>query len=89
VANIDQLSVRADGGGGNVILNSAYALVQGLYPSTKKSEITLANGTTVIPPLGGYQYIPGKSVKATICLLANVLQWNLWIFGRVHFSRAG
>ncbi|KAG2098899.1 phosphoglycerate mutase-like protein [Suillus cothurnatus] len=61
VANIDQLAVRADAGGGNVILNSAYALVQGLYPSTKKCEMTLANGTTVIPPLGGYQYIPGKS----------------------------
>ncbi|KAG2098900.1 phosphoglycerate mutase-like protein [Suillus cothurnatus] len=59
VANIDQLAVRADAGGGNVILNSAYALVQGLYPSTKKSEMTLANGTTVVPPLGGYHGIFG------------------------------
>ncbi|KAG2136497.1 phosphoglycerate mutase-like protein [Suillus bovinus] len=49
VANIDQLTVRADAGGGNVILNSAYALLQGLYPSTQNSAIALANGTTVPP----------------------------------------
>ncbi|KAG1738267.1 phosphoglycerate mutase-like protein [Suillus lakei] len=63
VVNIDQLKVRADAGGGNAILNSAYALVQGLYPSTKKSEMTLANGTKVLPPLGGYQYVPVESLE--------------------------
>jgi prostatic aicd phosphatase len=66
VVNVDQLTVRADAGGGNVILNSAYALLQGLYPSTKKSELTLANGTTILPPLGGYQYVPGKSLTAIL-----------------------
>jgi len=60
VVDIDQLAVRADAGGGNVILNSAYALLQGLYPSTPKSEMTLANGTMVLSPLGGFQYVPGK-----------------------------
>ncbi|KAG2118200.1 phosphoglycerate mutase-like protein [Suillus discolor] len=63
VADINQLAVRADAGGGNVILNSAYALLQGLYPSTQQSEITLANGTTVLSPLGGYQYIPVQSLE--------------------------
>ncbi|KAG1886113.1 phosphoglycerate mutase-like protein [Suillus subluteus] len=67
VVNVDQLAVRADAGGGNGILNSAYALLQGLYPATRQSEITLANGTNVLPPLGGYQYVPGKSVTATRC----------------------
>jgi hypothetical protein len=65
VVDVNQLAVRADAGGGNGILNSAYALLQGLYPSTQKSEITLANGTKVLPPLGGYQYVPGESVTAT------------------------
>ncbi|KAG1904522.1 phosphoglycerate mutase-like protein [Suillus fuscotomentosus] len=63
VADINQLAVRADAGGGNVILNSAYALLQGLYPSTQESEITLANGTTVLSPLGGYQYVPVQSLE--------------------------
>ncbi|KAJ8597716.1 phosphoglycerate mutase-like protein [Rhizopogon salebrosus TDB-379] len=63
VVDIDQLAVRADAGGGNVILNSAYALLQGLYPSTSKSEMTLANGTTVLPPLGGFQYVPVQSLE--------------------------
>ncbi|KAG1814020.1 histidine phosphatase superfamily [Suillus subaureus] len=63
VVNIDQLAVRSDAGGGNGILNSAYALLQGLYPSTQKSQITLANGTKVTPPLGGYQYIPVQSLE--------------------------
>ncbi|KAG1753616.1 histidine phosphatase superfamily [Suillus paluster] len=63
VVNIDQLAVRADAGGGNVILDSAYALLQGLYPPTQKSEVTLGNGQTVISPLGGYQYIPVESLE--------------------------
>ncbi|KAG2149423.1 phosphoglycerate mutase-like protein [Suillus cothurnatus] len=63
VVDVNQLAVRADAGGGNGILNSAYALLQGLYPSTQKSEITLANGTKVLPPLGGYQYVPVQSLE--------------------------
>ena len=60
MVNIDQLTVRADAGGGNAVLDSAYSLLQGLYPPTQKSQITLGDGTKVLPPLGGYQYVPGK-----------------------------
>ena len=63
VADIDQLYVRADAGGGNVILDSAYALLQGLYPPTPASNITLADGQLVESPLGGYQYIPVESLE--------------------------
>ncbi|KAF9224866.1 phosphoglycerate mutase-like protein [Gyrodon lividus] len=63
VADVDQLYVRADAGGGNAILDSAYALFQGLYPPTKDSKTTLANGQTVISPLGGYQYVPVESLE--------------------------
>ncbi|KAG9307975.1 phosphoglycerate mutase-like protein [Chiua virens] len=63
IADVDQLFVRADAGGGNVILDSAYALLQGLYPPTAESIMTLANGQTVEAPLGGYQYIPVESLE--------------------------
>lgn len=63
VADVDQLFVRADAGGGNVILDSTYALLQGLYPPTVASNMTLANGQTVEAPLGGYQYIPVESLE--------------------------
>ncbi|KAF9238933.1 phosphoglycerate mutase-like protein [Melanogaster broomeanus] len=63
VADVDQLYVRADAGGGNVILDSAYALLQGLYPPTKSSKIKLANGQEVTSPLGGYQYVPVQSLE--------------------------
>ncbi|KAG2159292.1 phosphoglycerate mutase-like protein [Suillus bovinus] len=85
VVNVDQLTVRADAGGGNVILNSAYALLQGLYPSTKKSEITLANGTTVVPPLGGYQYVPGKSGRVT--LFPSLTSWMDCEYFQYHLAR--
>ena len=58
--DITQLLVRADAGGeGSVILNSVQGLLQGLFPPTPDNNITLANGMTVVSPLGGYQYIPG------------------------------
>jgi len=63
LADVDQLYVRADAGGGDVMLDSAYALLQGLYPPTPKSISTLANGETVEAPLGGYQYIPVESLE--------------------------
>ena len=67
VANITQLIVRADaGGGGSVILNSVQGLLQGLFPPTPDNNITLANGTTIISPLGGYQYIPGAYRTAVL-----------------------
>ncbi|KIJ08400.1 hypothetical protein PAXINDRAFT_18466 [Paxillus involutus ATCC 200175] len=53
----------ADTGGGNVILDSAYALLQGLYPPMKESKTALANGQIVTSPLRGYQYIPVESLE--------------------------
>ncbi|KIJ40191.1 hypothetical protein M422DRAFT_257026 [Sphaerobolus stellatus SS14] len=72
LANINQLIVRADaGGGGSVILDSVQGLLQGLYPPTTDNNITLANGTTVIAPLGGYQYIPVESVEPNLDISLN------------------
>lgn len=48
------------GGEGTVVFDSAIATLQGLFPPTPKNEMTLANGTTVMAPLGGYQYVPGQ-----------------------------
>ncbi|KAK7689818.1 hypothetical protein QCA50_006457 [Cerrena zonata] len=60
----NQVAVRADAGGeGGVIFDSAIALLQGLWPATSLSNTTLADGTTVVSPLGGYQYVPIESVE--------------------------
>ncbi|KAH8085958.1 phosphoglycerate mutase-like protein [Cristinia sonorae] len=59
-----QVAVRADAGGeGGVIFDSAVALLQGLFPATRLSNTTLANGQVVTSPLGGYQYVPIESVE--------------------------
>ncbi|KLO05435.1 phosphoglycerate mutase-like protein [Schizopora paradoxa] len=59
-----QVFVRADNGGdGGVIFNSVVALLQGLFPPNPSSRSSLANGTTVVGPFGGYQYIPIESVE--------------------------
>ncbi|KAF8647563.1 hypothetical protein AX16_006620 [Volvariella volvacea WC 439] len=59
-----QIHAIADAGGeGGVILDSAAALLQGLFPANPNVTITLANGTTITAPLGGYQYIPIESVE--------------------------
>lgn len=56
IVDISQIHVRADAGGeSGVILNSAMSLVQGLFPATTASNTSLANGTTIVGPLGGYQ----------------------------------
>lgn len=56
-----EIKVRVKAGGeGTVVFDSAIALLQGLYPPNPKNKIVLANETTVIAPLGGYQYVPGK-----------------------------
>ncbi|KIK62450.1 hypothetical protein GYMLUDRAFT_41898 [Collybiopsis luxurians FD-317 M1] len=52
-----------NGGEGTVIFDSAIALLQGLFPPTPNNKITLANGTEVLAPLGGYQYIPVETVE--------------------------
>ena len=67
VADINQLLVRADAAGeGSVILMSVQGLLQGLFPPTTDNNITLANGTTVVSPLGGYQYIPGTFFRTLV-----------------------
>ncbi|KIJ40192.1 hypothetical protein M422DRAFT_32415 [Sphaerobolus stellatus SS14] len=72
LANIDQLVVRADAAGeGNVIQDSVQGLLQGLYPPTHDSNVTLANGTTIVGPLGGYQYIPIESVQPDLDISLN------------------
>lgn len=59
--NSDQVEVRADASGeGGVIFDSAMSVVQGLWPPTSDSNTTLANGTVVVTPLNGYQYVPSK-----------------------------
>ncbi|KAH8110498.1 phosphoglycerate mutase-like protein [Phellopilus nigrolimitatus] len=59
-----QVLVRADSGDeGGVIFDSAVSVVQGLWPATTSYNTTLANGTTIVAPLGGYQYIPIESVE--------------------------
>lgn len=45
---------------GPVVFDSGIATLQGLFPPTPKNKLTLANGTTVVAPLGGYQYVPGE-----------------------------
>ncbi|KAF9783326.1 phosphoglycerate mutase-like protein [Thelephora terrestris] len=60
----DQVIIRADAGGeGEVIYDSAISTVQGLWPATTAYNETLANGTTVVGPLNGYQYILIESVE--------------------------
>ncbi|EJT96988.1 phosphoglycerate mutase-like protein [Dacryopinax primogenitus] len=67
IPSLTQIDVRADGGGeGGVIVDSAYAFMQGMFPAnTTAQTITLANGTTVTSPLGGYVYVPVQSVMPT------------------------
>ncbi|KAG5635326.1 hypothetical protein H0H81_011720 [Sphagnurus paluster] len=48
---------------GTVVFDSAIALLQGLYPPNPNNKIQLANETTVVAPLGGYQYIPVETVE--------------------------
>ncbi|OBZ66755.1 hypothetical protein A0H81_13223 [Grifola frondosa] len=70
LADINQLIVRADAGGdGSVILDSVQGLLQGLFPPTMDNNITLANGMTIVGPLGGYQYIPVESVQPNLDIL--------------------
>ena len=89
VVNITQLAVRADAAGeGSVILNSVQGLLQGLFSPTPDNKITLANGTTIVSPLGGYQYIPGTLACMTAMSTSEAdfpfCQWKAlsrtWIF---------
>ncbi|KAJ3731464.1 histidine phosphatase superfamily [Lentinula guzmanii] len=65
IADPNQITVVADAAGeGGVIMNSAEALLQGLFPPDSDYSTTLANGTTIEAPLGGYQYIEIESALA-------------------------
>lgn len=62
--NQAQVHIRADAGGeGGVIFDSSIAVAQGIWPASTGFNTTLANGTTVVSPLGGYQYVPVESVE--------------------------
>jgi len=65
--NVSQVQAWADGGAeGSVIVDSCNALLQGLWQATTLSNTTLANGTTIFSPLGGYQYVPINAVDPTL-----------------------
>ena len=36
---------------------------QGIYPATSENNVTLSNGTTIISPLSGQQYLPIETVE--------------------------
>ncbi|KIM36791.1 hypothetical protein M413DRAFT_448925 [Hebeloma cylindrosporum] len=60
----NEVKVRVKAGvEGTVVFDSAIALLQGLFPPTPKNKIVLANETTVVAPLGGYQYVPVETVE--------------------------
>ncbi|KAF7320587.1 hypothetical protein HMN09_00143100 [Mycena chlorophos] len=60
----EQMKVLAKAGGeGGVVFDSAIALLQGMFPPTSKNKVTLADGTVVMAPLGGYQYVPLETVE--------------------------
>ncbi|CED84979.1 Lysosomal & prostatic acid phosphatases [Phaffia rhodozyma] len=61
--NLKEIDAKADSSEGQVILDSAYAFFQGFYPASSYQNTTLANGTTIFSPLGGYTYIPVESVE--------------------------
>ncbi|KAI3609051.1 phosphoglycerate mutase-like protein [Moniliophthora roreri] len=64
LAGNKQIQVLSKNGGeGNVVFDSAIALLQGLYPPSSRNRITLANGTTIVAPLSGYQYIAVETVE--------------------------
>ncbi|KAJ7049223.1 histidine phosphatase superfamily [Mycena amicta] len=64
VVDTQQVKVRVKAGGeGTVVFDSAIALLQGLFPPNPRNKVTLANGTEVMAPLGGYQYVPMETVE--------------------------
>lgn len=64
LVNNKEIKVRVKAGvEGTVVFDSAIALLQGLYPPNPNNKIVLANDTTVVAPLGGYQYVPVETVE--------------------------
>lgn len=87
------MKVRAKAGGeGTVVFDSAIALLQGLFPPNSRNRITLADGTVVTAPLGGYQYVPSASFVLTLfpdLMLTDVLQLRRWNPATTALWRAG
>ncbi|KAH9888504.1 phosphoglycerate mutase-like protein [Cubamyces lactineus] len=64
LVNLKEVHVRVKvGGEGAAVFDSATALLQGLFPPNPANRITLANETTIVAPLNGYQYIPVETVE--------------------------
>ncbi|PIL29522.1 hypothetical protein GSI_08330 [Ganoderma sinense ZZ0214-1] len=64
LVDLTEVAVRVKvGGEGSAVFDSATALLQGLFPPNPANRITLANETTVVAPLGGYQYVPVETVE--------------------------
>lgn len=64
VADQDQYKIRADAGGeGGVVINSALSLTAGLFPASEAYNTTLADGTEIVAPMGGYQTIPIETIE--------------------------
>lgn len=64
IVNLKEVHVRVKvGGEGASVFDSATATLQGLFPPNPKNRITLANETTIMAPLGGYQYVPVETVE--------------------------
>jgi len=60
----NEVKVRVKAGvEGTVVFDSAISLLQGLFPPNPKNKIVLANETTIVAPLGGYQYVPVETVE--------------------------
>lgn len=64
LVDLKEIHVRVKvGGEGASVFDSATALLQGLFPPNPANRITLANETTIVAPLNGYQYIPVETVE--------------------------
>ncbi|CAL1711849.1 unnamed protein product [Somion occarium] len=64
LVDLKEVHVRVKvGTEGASVFDSATAVLQGLFPPTEKNRMTLANETTVVAPLGGYQYVPIETVE--------------------------
>jgi len=60
LADLKQVRVRVKTGSeGTAVFDSAIALLQGLFPPNTNNREKLADGTVIVAPLDGYQYIPG------------------------------
>ncbi|KAI0258976.1 histidine phosphatase superfamily [Gloeopeniophorella convolvens] len=84
--NSSQVLFRADAGDeGSVIYDSAISLAQGLWPNSTAYNTTLANGTNVVGPLGGYQYVPIESVESNDISLEGFADCNTFIASIADF----